>query len=146
MSLNRFIALNAALLAVADHGGAHVATLDTQQNLIFANAGDAETEYDHAAAAKLCADFRLGDKDDWRLPTVHELFAIVDHSRYSPAIDEQAFPETESGYYWSSTPCAWRPGSAAWCVAFYYGGVGDVGHDSECFVRAVRLASPAAGQ
>ena len=146
MSLNRFIALNTALLAVAEHGGTHVATLDTKQNLIFANAGDAETEYSHGDAAKLCAEFRLGEKEDWRLPTVHELFAIVDHSRHSPAIDEKAFPDTESGYYWSSTPCAWRPGSAAWCVGFSLGFVNDFHHDGECFVRAVRVASPAAGQ
>jgi hypothetical protein len=146
MSLKRYIALNAALLAVADHGGNHVATLDTQQNLIFANAGDADTEYDFATAQKLCADLRLGDKSDWRLPTVQELFAIVDHSRHEPAIDANAFPETESGYYWSSTPCAWRPGSAAWCVLFYDGYVLYSVHDYECFVRAVRVASPAASQ
>jgi hypothetical protein len=146
MSQSRFIALNAALLAVATHGGDHVATLDTQQNLVFANAGDADTEYSHADAVKQCADFRLGDKDDWRLPTVQELFATVDHARHDPAIDPEAFPATESNWYWTSTPCAWRPGSAAWCVLFGLGNVYYGDHDDECFVRAVRVASPAAGQ
>jgi hypothetical protein len=143
----RFQKLDANLQPVADDAVNHAAVLDRQQNLIFAIAtGDAETEYDFATASKLCADLRLGDKNDWRLPTVHELFAIVDHSKYSPAIDEAVFPNTEHGYYWTSTPCAWRPGSAAWCVAFGGGYVGNGGHAAECFVRAVRVASPAAGQ
>jgi hypothetical protein len=43
-------------------------------------------------------------------------------------------------------PCAWRPGSAAWCVNFNNGNVNNNDHDNECFVRAVRVASPAAGQ
>lgn len=145
MSLNRFIALNAALLAVAGHGGTHVATLDTQQNLIF-SVGPVQQLFDHNEASEYCSTLRLGEKDDWRLPTVHELFAIVDHSRHSPAIDPDAFPETEGGYYWSSTPCAWRPGSAAWCVNFDGGNVNYDDHGYECFVRAVRVASPAAGQ
>jgi RNA-directed DNA polymerase len=43
-------------------------------------------------------------------------------------------------------PCAWRPGSAAWCVNFNNGNVNNNDHDNECFVRAVRVASPAAGE
>jgi hypothetical protein len=145
--MSRFKKLDANLQPVADDATEHAAVLDTQQNLIFAIAtGDAETEYDFATASKLCADLRLGDKNDWRLPTVQELFAIVDHGKHSPAIDEAVFPNTEHGYYWTSTPCAWRPGSAAWCVNFNFGHVTYDDHDLECFVRAVRVASPAAGQ
>jgi hypothetical protein len=44
------------------------------------------------------------------------------------------------------SPCAWRPGSAAWCVNFNNGNVNNNDHDNECFVRAVRVASPAAGE
>jgi hypothetical protein len=144
--MNRYIPLNAQLQPVADHGGDHVATLDTQQNLIFANAGDADTEYSFADAEKQCADLRLGDKSDWRLPTVNELFATVDHTRHGPAVDPAAFPETENNWYWTSTPCAWRPASAAWCVGFGSGLVDYYGRGLECFVRAVRVASPASGQ
>jgi hypothetical protein len=76
--------------------------------------------------------------EGWRLPTVDELQTIVHRTKYDPAIDTEAFPDTESDWYWTSTPCAWRPESARWVVGFDGGGVGSgVIYDYAC-VRAVR--------
>lgn len=77
--------------------------------------------------------------EDWRLPTIQELFALVDHSRTRPAIDTEKFPDTKSDWYWSSTPTAWNSG-ARWVVGFVIGFVhGFHGNDRAC-VRACRAA------
>jgi hypothetical protein len=48
----------------------------------------------------------LGGYTDWRLPDRRELVSIVDYGRYNPAINTDFFlsPESQAGYYWSSTP------------------------------------------
>ena len=94
----------------------------------------------YAAAEKACASLGEG----WRLPTRMELESILDLTRHEPAIDTTRFPDTKSGAYWTSTPCAWSSG-CAWIVDFGYG-VADYYHRgvSGAFVRAVR--SVPAGQ
>jgi hypothetical protein len=42
----------------------------------------------------------------WRLPTMNELTTLVDYSQYSPAINQTVFPNTPTGYFWTSTPNA----------------------------------------
>ena len=54
-------------------------------------------------ALSYCEGLEIGSKTDWRLPNVKELTSIVDYSKNGPAIDETAFPDTASMYYWSST-------------------------------------------
>ena len=74
----------------------------------------------------------------WRLPTINELFSLADHARENPAIDVEAFPDTKSDWYWSSTPAAWND-SAVWVVSFNYGHVGSLHrYDCHACVRAVR--------
>lgn len=63
-----------------------------------------------------------GFKDGWRLPTKVELLAIVDNSRFAPAIDQNFFPFTYSLDFWSSSPMA-NGNNDAWSVEFYYGGI-----------------------
>ncbi|MHB1348247.1 MAG: YbhB/YbcL family Raf kinase inhibitor-like protein [Desulfobulbaceae bacterium] len=80
----------------------------------------------------------LGGHDDWRLPDLNELNSIVNHARYSPAIDITAFPDTVSSNYWSSTTKILRT-TSAWAVDLYSG----IGYSSNLksnslYVRAVR--------
>ena len=56
---------------------------------------------------------------DWRLPTPDELLEIVESSK-SPTIDTFWFPNTQTSYYWSSSPYVGFSGSA-WSVLFYNG-------------------------
>lgn len=88
----------------------------------------------------------FGGFGDWRLPTVHELFGLVDHTRYRPAINTEAFTSGEADWVWTSTDVASSSG-AVWSVHFYLGSVDYLsrgGHDA--FVRAVRGGASPSGQ
>jgi hypothetical protein len=88
----------------------------------------------YADAEKACAALGEG----WRLPTRMELESILDLTRHDPAVDTTRFPDTKSGWYWSSTPCAWSSDDA-WVVSFYDGYASDYRRDDYgAFVRAVR--------
>ncbi len=74
---------------------------------------------------------------DWRLPTRRELFSIADYSRYNPAIDTNYFPNTQSSFYWSSSPSA-DSNTSAWGVYFSKGFDYNHGKDNSRYVRLVR--------
>lgn len=50
-----------------------------------------------------CEGLSLGDHDDWRLPNINELISLVDDSKYNPSIDTNAFQNTSTQNYWSSS-------------------------------------------
>ena len=111
---------------------------DTNSGLMWSKDSTSLKNVDHATAERLCAGLDLAGHTDWRLPTVEELFALADRTRHSPAIDTDAFPDTESDWYWTSTITAWSSGRA-WVVDFG-GGYVDGGrrYDVIACVRAVR--------
>lgn len=75
--------------------------------------------------------------DDWRLPNFRELQSLAEHCRTDPAINETAFPNTTSSYFWSASPYA---GSSdyAWLVYFYDGYSSYYFRNGSHRVRAVR--------
>lgn len=76
---------------------------------------------------------------NWRLPTKDELHSIVDYGRYNPAINP-IFTNTQSGWYWSSSPGV-DYSANAWGVYFYYGYDSNYGKSNSYYVRAVRSGS-----
>ena len=84
--------------AVAD-GTVH----DTKTKLTWQQTASS-TSYSFAEARDLCAGLgaTLGG-EGWRVPTVKELFTVVDHSRSNPAIDTTAFPSFSPSQYWTAT-------------------------------------------
>ncbi len=68
-------------------------------------------------ALYICEALTSGGHTDWRLPNVSELASIVDLSRSAPAIARNAFPETASSLFWTSTSSAGTDNSA-WSVSF----------------------------
>ena len=85
-----------------------------------------------------CASLDLAGRKDWRLPTVKELFSIVDYGKFEPACDP--IFTARSGGYWSSTTGQDNP-NYAWNVYFFYGGVDFDNKTDLYYVRAVRTAS-----
>ena len=86
-----------------------------------------------ADAVKFCENLEEDGKTDWRLPTIQELFYIINYSKANPASDLDLKPS----YYWSSTTHASHPNDA-WIVAFYYGYVYNDNKSNSYYVRAVR--------
>ncbi|HNT28549.1 MAG TPA: DUF1566 domain-containing protein, partial [bacterium] len=55
-------------------------------------------------AVDYCENLTYGGQDDWRLPSRKELATLPDYGYSNPAIDTTTFPDTQSGFYWASTP------------------------------------------
>jgi hypothetical protein len=72
-----------------------------------------------AAAVGHCTGLNLGGFTDWRLPSVIELFSLVDFSVTNPTINTTHFPGTTPGTYWSSTPSPLAGNQ--WIVTFSVG-------------------------
>lgn len=114
----------------------------TTTGLMWSKATLRDDEVTQQQAAEICSELDLAGHTDWRLPTVEELFALADRARQDPAIDTDAFPDTRSDWYWTSTETAWSS-ARAWIVDFYNGGAGSSRRDYDFgFVRAVREVQP----
>lgn len=125
---------------VCDKDGKHVITHDLVNGLEWEITDFGGKTFTFDQAKKACAELRTGGHADWRLPTIQELLSLVDYEKSSPACDRDAFPNTNTDYYYrTSTPYA--PGSGcAWGVVFNYGFSYGLYHDDDNYVRAVRAS------
>jgi hypothetical protein len=112
-----FTKLDAAGLPLSADATDHVAVLDNTTGLIWSKGYVGSKPLNWKQAAKACEKFDLCGQPG-RLPTVDELFALPDRTRFNPAIDTNYFPGTTSDACWSSTPDASSPGDYAWIVNF----------------------------
>jgi len=95
----------------------------------------------YAQAEKLCKELRLGNHDDWRIPTIKELISLIDYKKYDPAILD-GFSIAESNYYWSSTQYMGDP-DKVWGIDFKDGATDANGKAYDRRVRCVRTTTPA---
>lgn len=75
---------------------------------------------------------------DWRLPTIKELFTLIDYECFCPA---SKFPGMESEWYWSSSPYSDSSSYSspkAWVVYFHNGLVHPTEKSISHLVRCVR--------
>ncbi len=103
-------------------------------------AGTPGTGTDTEDFIKALNDAHYGGYSDWRLPTLNELFSIVNYSiaNPGPTIDTGYFPNTQPSWYWSSTTYACST-DRAWSVDFGYGnGYYGSYKSKDGYVRAVR--------
>ncbi|TWI71693.1 pre-peptidase [Desulfobotulus alkaliphilus] len=74
---------------------------------------------------------------DWRMPTRKEILSIVNYGRRNPSIDTEFFPNTQSSWFWSSSPRA-NVSGRAWNLAFASGHVNSNAKYLNSQVRLVR--------
>ena len=145
--MSHFQKIGADGAQLPDNATDHAAVLDTRTNLMWAASDVTDKPLPFKKCGVACEKLTLAGFTDWRMPTVDELFALADRSRYNPAIDTAAFPSCTGGWYWSSTVDASSPSDFAWLVFFLNGLAGYLHQDGNGRVRAVRsVSSPASGQ
>lgn len=88
-------------------------------------------------ALRHCEALELGGKGDWRLPSMKELFSVMDYER-ADGFDPAAFPTPNATFTWSSSPAQWEP-ARAWGVYFNDGGANNTAPTTQTYpVRCVR--------
>ena len=91
---------------------------DPVNNLIWEDTlHAAEEKVTHIEAKSYCQGLKLGNFDNWRLPTLSELLSIVDFRRYKPAILKEFQHVDNYTIYWSSTVSA-RTSDDFWGIVF----------------------------
>ncbi len=79
----------------------------------------------------------INNYSGWRLPNINELSSIVELKCTAPAINITVFPNTQSDFYWSSSPYAGSNGSVIG-IYFFQGGDSYNNKDERYYVRLVR--------
>lgn len=73
---------------------------DTITGLMWQQVDGPEMTY--ANAILYCDTLTTGGYTDWRLPSAHESFSILNHQRPNPALDITTFSTTTAEYWWTS--------------------------------------------
>jgi hypothetical protein len=94
---------------------------DNYTRLLWQRDGAASGLLSWEDAVGYCETLALDGADTWRLPTIRELATLVDEARVAPAINTEAFPNTQYGarsnnWYWAAHPS--RDGGADWALNF----------------------------
>lgn len=86
--------------AFKDNGNGTVT--DRLTGLVWQKTDGGEMTWEKAKA--YAADLKLGGRDDWRLPTSMELFAMLNQGMHGPALDTTVFTKSEARYWWTDSP------------------------------------------
>lgn len=93
-------------------------------------------EWDDAMA--YCENLEFDGKLGWRLPSLIELYTLIDPARPSPTINEEVFPGTEGDYFWTSVPQEGATSPTAFAVRFSSAETSGLYTHVASYVRCVR--------
>lgn len=97
------------------------------------DATDKRAKYTFDRANEMCENLSLHGRS-WRLPTLEELYGIVDYSRFRPTVDMQYFGSMMHRYYWTADTLN---AQEAYVVGFKLGSVATAPKKEEAYVRCV---------
>jgi hypothetical protein len=84
-----------------------------------------------------CENLNLGGNSNWRLPNINELKSLLSYTiSVPPIIDNVIFPNSPSGYYWSSTTYA-ISNSLAWAATTSIGSVNANNKTNKYYIRCI---------
>lgn len=114
--------------------------IDTATNQLWEvkTAQNKKIRYTFADAKTYCENLSLSNQTGWRLPTVQELYTIIDHTRVSPSLDTTLFGETIFKYYWTNDNSYDDFANEAFVIGFKIGSVASGSKNNESFVRCVK--------
>jgi len=114
---------------------------DNVTGLMWQQAGPATLNSWAGAMVDFCPRLSLAGHSDWRLPSIIELYSLVDVGRANPPIIDVTFlPAMASNKFWSSTPEAdsSTANQIAWAVDFLNGSLYEGSGDNTFNVLCVR--------
>ncbi len=97
-----------------------------------------EEKVTYNEATEYCNTLKLGDLNDWRVPTLSELLTIVDLSKYKPAVLKGFEHIDDDTLYWSSTVYVGDKGDY-WGVNFKDGSTDNASGIYDRYIRCVRV-------
>lgn len=97
----------------------------------------AQNEMMQEEAIVYCQKLKLDGFEDWRLPTLKEVYTIVDLTQERPAL-KKGFEIANDERFWTSTPFAKNPGKEAWRISMSYGEAEPYNKNRSYHVRCVR--------
>ncbi len=85
-------------------------------------------------------------KTGWRLPNIKELSSIVEYKCFEPAINNEVFPGTRSGSFWSNTYVTIAGNNGIRVLIFGTGEMSTVAEDEQSYLRLVKDTPPQTNQ
>lgn len=86
---------------------------DTLTGLMWQQADGGEMTIENATT--YCSTLSLGGYSNWRLPSAHEAFSILNHQNNNPALNTTVFTTSTAEYWWSSDKQA-NDNAKIWCT------------------------------
>ncbi len=108
---------------------------DLQNNIVWMPlaASDKKKKHTYAAAQTFCEENSYQGRE-WRLPSVDELYGIVDYAHIRPTVDTSVFGVIMNRYYWSDDEF---DEDKAYVVGFKFGSVATSVKENNSYVRCV---------
>ena len=108
---------------------------DPQNEILWMplEAADKKKKYIYEVAQTFCEENSFQDRE-WRLPSVDELYSIVDYAYSRPTVDTAVFGVMMNRYYWSDDEFG---EDQAYVVGFKLGSVATSSKNNSSYVRCV---------
>jgi len=117
---------------------ANSSKIDEKTGLIWQdNTEISQNDLNYNDALKYCKNLKVDGFSDWRLPSIREMYSIVDLSQKRPAL-KNGFEIRDDGRYWTSTLFSKNPKGEAWYISMRYGEAEAYNKSRVYHVRCVR--------